>query len=126
MVVKKKRMINGRSYRSNYKIRRNAAFFNTAFVRQGERFLKFNEPILTSSIFLDIASMMTRSTNTQGTAARLSAFTGMALIFGALALMSHHNGVAEEQNKDRTGAPGSQQPCSACHNSGSYDVTPSI
>ena len=48
--------------------------------------------------------MMTRSTNTQGTAARLSAFTGMALIFGALALMSHHNGVAEEQNKDRTGA----------------------
>jgi hypothetical protein len=70
--------------------------------------------------------MMTRSTNTQGTAARLSAFTGMALIFGALALMSHHNGVAEEQNKDRTGAPGSQQPCSACHNSGSYDVTPSI
>jgi hypothetical protein len=50
----------------------------------------------------------------------------MALIFGALALMSHHNGVAEEQNKDRTGAPGSQQPCSACHNSGSYDVTPSI
>ena len=50
--------------------------------------------------------MMTRSTNTQGTAARLSAFTGMALIFGALALMSHHNGVAEEQNKDRTGAPG--------------------
>ena len=70
--------------------------------------------------------MMTRSTNTQGTAARMSAITGMALIFGALALMSHHNGVAEEQNKDRTGAPGSQQPCSACHNSGSYDVTPSI
>ena len=84
-----------------------------------------NEPILTSSIFLDIASMM-RITNREGTAARMSAFTGMALIFGALALMSHHNGVAEEQNKDRTGAPGSQQPCSACHNSGSYDVTPSI
>ena len=83
-------------------------------------------PTLTFSIFLDIASMMTRSTNTQGTAARMSAITGMALIFGALALMSHHNGVAEEQNKDRTGAPGSQQPCSACHNSGSYDVTPSI
>ena len=50
----------------------------------------------------------------------------MVLMFGSLALMSHHNGVAEEQNKDRTGAPGSQQPCSACHNSGSYDVTPSI
>lgn len=70
--------------------------------------------------------MMTRSTNTQGTAARMSAFTGMALIFGALALMSHHNGVAEQQNKDRTGAPGSQQPCTACHSNGSYTVEPSI
>ena len=57
---------------------------------------------------------------------RMSAFACMALIFGALALMSHHNGVAEEQNKDRTGAPGSQQPCTACHSNGSYDVTPSI
>jgi hypothetical protein len=58
--------------------------------------------------------------------ARMSAAACMVLMFGSLALMSHHNGVAEEQNKDRTGAPGSQQPCSACHNSGSYDVTPSI
>ena len=58
--------------------------------------------------------------------ARMSAVACMVLMFGSLALMSHHNGVAEEQNKDRTGAPGSQQPCSACHNSGSYDVTPSI
>lgn len=44
----------------------------------------------------------------------------------ALTLMSHHNGVAEQQNKDRTGAPGSQQVCTACHSSGSYTVTPSI
>ncbi len=51
-MVKKKRMINGRSYGSLYKIRKNAAFFNTAFVR-------------------------------------MSAFTGVALIFEALALISH-------------------------------------
>ena len=58
--------------------------------------------------------------------ARMSAFACMALMFGALALMSHHNGVAEQQNKDRTGAPGSQQPCTACHSNGSYNVTPFI
>ena len=40
--------------------------------------------------------------------------------------MSHHNGVAEQQNKDRTGAPGSQQVCTACHSGGTYSVTPSI
>ena len=33
----------------------------------------------------------------------------------SFSLMSHHNGVAEEQNKDRTGAPGSVQPCTHCH-----------
>lgn len=43
-----------------------------------------------------------------------------------MTLMSHHNGVAEQQNKDRTGAPGSQQVCTACHSGGSYTVTPSI
>lgn len=37
------------------------------------------------------------------------------------ALMSHHNGVAEEQNKDRTGAPGSDTPCSQCHSAGEFD-----
>jgi hypothetical protein len=52
MVVKKKRMINGRSYGSLYKIRKNPAFFNTAF-------------------------------------AGMRAFAGVALIFEALALMSH-------------------------------------
>ena len=40
----------------------------------------------------------------------------LALAFiASFALMSHHNGVAEEQNKDRTGAPGSVQPCTHCH-----------
>ena len=34
---------------------------------------------------------------------------------GSFALLSHSNGVAEEQNKDRTGAPGSTQPCTHCH-----------
>ena len=44
------------------------------------------------------------------------------LAFAALvpALMSHHNGVAEEQNKDRTGAPGSDNPCSQCHSAGEF------
>ncbi len=56
-----------------------------------------------------------------------STFVGLlfAGVF-ALTLMSHHNGVAEQQNKDRTGAPGSQQVCTACHSGGSYTVTPSI
>lgn len=56
-----------------------------------------------------------------------STFVGLlaASVF-ALTLMSHHNGVAEQQNKDRTGAPGSQQVCTACHSNGSYSVTPSI
>lgn len=56
-----------------------------------------------------------------------STFIGLlaASVF-TLTLMSHHNGVAEQQNKDRTGAPGSQQVCTACHSSGSYTVTPSI
>ncbi|NNE55820.1 MAG: T9SS type A sorting domain-containing protein [Flavobacteriales bacterium] len=38
-------------------------------------------------------------------------------------LMSHHDGVAEHQNKDRTGAPGSQNPCNntSCHTAGAFD-----
>ena len=55
-----------------------------------------------------------------------SAIASMAVFMFALTLMSHHNGVAEQQNKDRTGAPGSQQVCTACHSNGSYTVTPSI
>ena len=38
-----------------------------------------------------------------------------ATFIASFTLMSHHNGVAEEQNKDRTGAPGSSQPCTHCH-----------
>ena len=50
------------------------------------------------------------------------------VFFGCLAtaiffLTSHHNGVAEQQNKDRTGAPGSQPICSACHSGGNFDVS---
>ena len=70
--------------------------------------------------------MMIRQEGAHKRTARMSAFACMALMFGALALMSHHNGVAEQQNKDRTGAPGSQQPCTACHSNGSYNVTPFI
>jgi hypothetical protein len=39
----------------------------------------------------------------------------LTISVGSFALLSHHNGVAEEQNKDRTGAPGSSQPCTHCH-----------
>jgi hypothetical protein len=43
--------------------------------------------------------------------------TALAIAFVAtFSLMSHSNGVAEEQNKDRTGAPGSSQACTHCHN----------
>ena len=45
---------------------------------------------------------------------------------GSFALMSHHNGVAEEQGKDRTGAPGSDQPCTHCHSTGAAVPTSSI
>lgn len=51
--------------------------------------------------------------------------------FGCIALtgwffLANHNGVAEQQNKDRTGAPGSQPICSACHSGGNYDVSPFV
>jgi len=45
---------------------------------------------------------------------RLTSFLAIGFI-ASFILMSHHNGVAEEQNKDRTGAPGSVQPCTYCH-----------
>ena len=38
---------------------------------------------------------------------RTSVLATLAAAAFALTLMSHHNGVAEQQNKDRTGAPGS-------------------
>ena len=37
-------------------------------------------------------------------------------------LMASSGGVAEQQNQDRTGAPGSNSPCSACHNAGNTDA----
>ncbi|MBM71562.1 MAG: hypothetical protein CL847_02105 [Crocinitomicaceae bacterium] len=45
---------------------------------------------------------------------KITAFLPFAFI-ASFSLMSHHNGVAEEQNKDRTGAPGSVQSCTHCH-----------
>lgn len=43
-----------------------------------------------------------------------------------LGFLGNHNGVAEQQNKDRTGAPGSQPVCSACHSGGNFDVSPFV
>ena len=37
-------------------------------------------------------------------------------------LMASSGGVAEQQNQDRTGAPGSNSPCSACHNAANTDA----
>lgn len=43
-------------------------------------------------------------------------------------LLGSENGVAEDQNKDRTGAPGSDNPCNnpTCHTSGSFNPTTGI
>jgi len=58
---------------------------------------------------------------------RISAAGCTALLAGAaLLLTSHHNGVAEQQNKDRTGAPGSDPVCTACHNGSNFAPTSSI
>ncbi|MEC7653574.1 MAG: choice-of-anchor V domain-containing protein [Bacteroidota bacterium] len=45
---------------------------------------------------------------------KITSFLAISFI-ASFILMSHHNGVAEAQNKDRTGAPGSVQPCTHCH-----------
>lgn len=37
-----------------------------------------------------------------------------------VALLSNSNGVAHQQNKDRTGAPGSDNTCQQCHSGGSF------
>jgi hypothetical protein len=58
---------------------------------------------------------------------RISAAGCTVLLAGfALLLTSHHNGVAEQQNKDRTGAPGSDPVCTACHNGSNFAPTSSI
>lgn len=47
------------------------------------------------------------------------------LTVGAFALLSNSSGVAHQQNKDRTGAPGSDNTCQKCHAGGNFapDVT---
>ena len=40
-------------------------------------------------------------------------------------LMASSGGVAEQQNQDRTGAPGSNSPCSACHNAAGTNASAS-
>jgi len=58
---------------------------------------------------------------------RISAIGCTAVLAGtALLLTSHHNGVAEQQNKDRTGAPGSDPVCTACHSGSNFAPTSSI
>ena len=44
----------------------------------------------------------------------------------AATLTSSSNGVAEEQGRDRTGAPGSDPVCTSCHNYGGANVTASF
>lgn len=46
-----------------------------------------------------------------------------AVALSTLVLMSNSNGVAHQQNKDRTGAPGSQNTCQQCHGGGSFEPT---
>ena len=38
-----------------------------------------------------------------------------AFVLGLIVLMSNSSGVGEVQVRDRTGAPGSDAPCTACH-----------
>ncbi len=51
--------------------------------------------------------------------AALTAF----LVATTVALLSNSSGVAHQQNKDRTGAPGSDNTCQQCHAGGSYAPT---
>lgn len=52
----------------------------------------------------------------------LSALTVSLIVASTLFLMSNSSGVAHQQNKDRTGAPGSDNTCQQCHAGGSYSV----
>lgn len=45
----------------------------------------------------------------------------MLCLAGATVLMANSSGVAHQQNKDRTGAPGSDNTCQQCHAGGSYN-----
>ncbi len=44
-----------------------------------------------------------------------------SIVIGAFILMSNSSGVAHQQNKDRTGAPGSDNTCQQCHGGGNYN-----
>jgi len=54
---------------------------------------------------------------------KLSSFSLLVigLLSGMLILMSNSSGVAHQQNKDRTGAPGSDNTCQQCHGGGNYN-----
>ena len=47
-------------------------------------------------------------------------FSMMAIAALGVALASNSNGVAHQQNKDRTGAPGSDNTCQQCHAGGAF------
>ena len=51
------------------------------------------------------------------------AFLTATLLIATVALLSNSSGVAHQQNKDRTGAPGSDNTCQQCHAGGSYAPT---
>lgn len=55
-----------------------------------------------------------------------SGWIGLGIAAVALGLMSAGDGVAESQNKDRTGAPGSSATCGSCHSGGNFGTSLSI
>lgn len=52
---------------------------------------------------------------------KTSSILSLALLtVSAVALLANSNGVAHQQNKDRTGAPGSDNTCQQCHAGGAF------
>ena len=49
-----------------------------------------------------------------------SPFILAATVVAAVALLANSNGVAHQQNRDRTGAPGSDNTCQQCHSGGNF------
>lgn len=47
-------------------------------------------------------------------------FALLMVLTSAVVFSSNSNGVAHQQNKDRTGAPGSENTCQQCHSGGSF------
>jgi len=54
-----------------------------------------------------------------------SLFFPVALV-ALMALVASSSGVAEEQGRDRTGAPGSYPVCTSCHNNGTASISASF